>query len=802
MLEGAKQYSKKVGFPKQDIPFKDKDKQWAISNNEYILYQYYENNGIPYSFQDKIDLLRLYAAGKQPTEYYKDVLLGKKKKNPMENDNDTSFNRKGFMNVDFNSIFTVAPKYIYQIRGIFEAQDHEISIQAIDTLSSDKKLIAKEKLFLRKQHADLLQNVQRKDQEDIPLPTDRAELNLYEEMGGFKLQYETAMEKILGFTENYSDYPELKRKIIEDFMVANVAGAMDVYDEGQKVVGVEYIDPKEVIIEYSRDKGFTNSRFAAIPQLYTIVELRAMTDICEEELSSIAGKYLGQYGNPKELLTNYDTWTIPVLHSFWKSVDVESEIGTGTVEINPKKVRASELRSGKIKRVGDRFYKKKKNMLLEKSRIKTVYESQWIIGTKHIFNYRKLKNIPFNYATKDAILPIHLYKLPGTSIVERMKPILDQIQLAFLQLQNIRAKASPDGFSIELGALENVTMGSKKYSPLELIKLRTQTGVLIYRATTAESMLGEGSKPNPISPLNGGYGRMLQDVIQDMELQFQFLADITGIDRMSSVTGAVRTQDSAAATKIAASGTSTSLSPLYVGWLTIKEKLAKSIALRAENICIDNKDKNKGYYNIIGTKGVKAIAEAGKKYPINWGITMIARDKNEDVAEIRNSASRAFELGNIDQSVYLFILNEIKKPYNASYMRHYLALKEGKAKEQQSKAAIESTKALEQKEINVNKIKIQSKIAEIKVQSDADIRLEREKSRLRILETIASAHTDVEKESLMRRLDIINQEIADGLPAAENETQNTPQNITPNQEPIMEQDPSELGEETQTPIME
>lgn len=764
MLSSLENFSKRTTRPKQDIPFAKKDKEWAVRNNEYILGQYFNNNGIPVIDAEKTRLLRLYAAGKQPTAYYKERLLGKKKRSPNEGSDNKSFIRKGFLNVDFDAIFSVAPKYLYQMRGIFEAQDHEVSVQAVDTISSTKKDLAKEKLWIQKQFAEQTGGFVPKGQENIPLPRNRAELELYDKMGGFKLGYETAMEKVLGFTESLSDYPELKRKVIDDFFINNVGAVMDIYDDEQERVAVEYVDPKDLIIEYSHSKDFSNSRHAAIPQVYTITEIMAMSDLTEDELQSIANLYCGTYGNPSEIADNYSNWKIPVLHSFWKSIDVEHEVGVGVVEINPKKVRKSELKSGKIIKQGNKYLKKKKNMLIETVRIKTVYESQWIVGTEHLITYRKLKNIPFNYSAKEAILPIHAYKLPGTSMMERMRPILDQIQLAFLKLQDIRAKASPDGFAIELTALENVSVGGKKFSPLDLITLRTQTGIQLYRATTAESMMGATSQPHPITPLSGGYGSMLNDVILDMELQFQFLSDITGIDRVSAVTGSTNTQDSAAATKIAAQGTSTSLSTLYIGWVTIKERVAESIALRAENICINNKNKNKGYYNIIGEKGVNAIAKAGEKYPIEWGFEIIARDKTSDIQEVRTAATRAFEMGNIESSTYLFILNELKKPYNTSYMRHYLALKEGEAKEAQAQSAQAATQALEQKEINVNNMKTQAKIAEINAQSQADLVLEKEKSRLRIIENWAEAETADEKMVLQESLTRIEQEIADGLP--------------------------------------
>lgn len=52
-----------------------------------------------------------------------------------------------------------------------------------------------------------------------------------------------------------------------------------------------------------------------------------------------------------------------------------------------------------------------------------------------------------------------IYKMHNKSLVERMIPFADQIQLAHLKLQQVIAKARPKGAAFELGSLENVSKG-------------------------------------------------------------------------------------------------------------------------------------------------------------------------------------------------------------------------------------------------------------------------------------------------------------------------------------------------------
>jgi hypothetical protein len=214
--------------------------------------------------------------------------------------------------------------------------------------------------------------------------------------------------------------------------------------------------------------------------------------------------------------------------------------------------------------------------------LKTIREGKWIVGTEMVFDYGKMNDVPFDFKTREPVLPIHVYKIKGKSVVENMVPMLDQVQMTYLRLQNAIAKAAPSGLKIDIGKMQGLTMGSKKWSPLDLIRLYTQTGHMLYNSSMVKGELTSGvmsSDPGKaIEELKGGIGNAVQDAISSFEMAFQLMSELTGIDRVS----AVSSQDprtSAAETRIAAAGTSDTLYSIFSAWLKMYEDASKCACL-------------------------------------------------------------------------------------------------------------------------------------------------------------------------------------------------------------------------------
>lgn len=709
-LHLAVQNSKILTPPKQDIPSSEKTPLWYKENAMYILSSYYRGVTGPISYNDREKTLtiRRYCEGNQNNEIYKKWLYGDKAARPgVASDTDTETTsssigaREGWMSVDFENILNPLPKYIDNLIGKFELQESEVHVDALDSMSNRTKQVKKYKVLAKKQFGFT-------DGQQDSMPDNKEDLDLFEEMGGLKEEYETGMELLLAHTAEISDIKEISRKIMLDFIRHKCAVAMNKVDIPLQKEKFENLDVIDVILEYSEPNGFKNTRFAGIPLQYSINELRTLTPLSEDQLRIVAESYSGMYGNPGSWNNDtpdetgryqYDGFLVDVLYSLWRSIDRKNET---VVEIN-NKVLESELKRGKIFEKDNKYYK---YITRDESAIQTLHTCMWIVNSDHVFANGRMYDTPYNYTTREPEFPIHAYKIPGKSIGEIAKPICDDIEMTYLKLQNARAKAKPAGIAIEIGALTNLSFNNKKWTPLDIIKLYTHSGHLFYQATLHKGTMNERFiGVNPVQELKGGYDGALTTAVRDFELSFMILSELTGIDRTSSMSAIMPSPDSATETKLAVASTQDTLQWLYAAWIHIFNGLNRVGSIRIQELIRLNEDVNRGYYNVISDSAIKSIKEFANNPASKYGISIHARPSRKDVEDIKNNAGIAMNKGYIDGSAYSFIMMHVERPGGAKLMYHYLKILEKKGIQQQQEAAVINTKALADKEIAVEQQK-------------------------------------------------------------------------------------------------
>ena len=163
-----------------------------------------------------------------------------------------------------------------------------------------------------------------------------------------------------------------------------------------------------------------------------------------------------------------------------------------------------------------------------------VYSGIYIVGTDFVLNYGLAKNMMRNQSNLTETKLSYVIYAPGThkminkSMVERMIPFADQIQLAHLKLQQIIAKARPKGAAFELGALENVSKGDGgTFTPMELQEIYDQTGNIYYRTLNDE---GQPTSAAPVQELENGIGGDMQKLISIYQHNLQMIRDVTGVN--------------------------------------------------------------------------------------------------------------------------------------------------------------------------------------------------------------------------------------------------------------------------------
>jgi len=564
----------KVGshpFPRHDIdPAKkilDGEDSWLLKYSEAIFAAWLRDKcAIPYTELDTFTTNRKYGAGQQDPSIYQDILLEEEDKGKPE--------REGWYNVNWD-IFSVAPKFKNVVVGMMENQEHDIVATAIDPMSGKEREEQKWDLWMKslygKDFQQIDQNLGIRREPDSFIPESYNELMIYEELGGFKLKKEYAIERGIDYTFYISDWPEIKRKMIHDILDNNCCCTKDYVDKYTARVKTRYVDPSRLIMQYSRHYNHRNSEWGGEIVPMKITDIRVVApDIPETELRELAQKYQGTNNNPSitiwetdnensgagSLSYKYDDFWIDVLDLEIKSVDS-----------NYKQYRTDQR--------GERHYYDEefgyvKNTETRKTKVvntKVVYRVKWIIGTKRLFDYGYQYDVP-RPGKKEVELSYHLYKLPGRSMISLIQPNLDQIQLTWLKMQNAIAMSSPSGVAVEYTSLTNMTLGGKKMDPLEILTIKRGMGDIFYRATTHRGYVNSPNAGKPVQELDGGIGRSLEEFVRIFELNFNFIRDLSGINQIADASSPDPNQ-SVTGSKMAISATSNALKPIYASYVHV-----------------------------------------------------------------------------------------------------------------------------------------------------------------------------------------------------------------------------------------
>ena len=735
-------YKDKVkGLPSHELSphKKQNDPEYSRNWSEYIYTNQLRGRcGMSGGRSKDLSVLRAFSNGQQPSEIYKIRFADGDTQNPIrttqydigDGDIDKMSQvknaRKHYMNVDFEDIFSPAPKFIRNLLGKLAAAGNATTVTAIDKGSVIKKHNNKwdiwTKARLKKDFNEINKKGGLPPEDTGLLPESLEELELYDQMGGFKLRYEVGMEKALIHTEDISNFPVLAEEIRRDLITVNAAAMMDIYDFEEQKVKYKYIDPLDLIID-----DFDKPTYFGYVMHYSISELRlAFPDMEEEEFLNLAKNNEGRFGNPSwnDSFNSgceqdiYSDFKIAVLYSAWKTYD--NHPYTTRTNKAGKVIKSKEPvdKDGNYK-VYDKENRKTTNNFLE-----TIYHSKWVIGSKYVFEYGRMNNVSFDLKTKRATLPIHARLLKGRSMVDSMLPMLNHIQMTYIKLQNAIAQAPPPGLKIDLDGLTDVKFNDKNWGPLELIRLYTHTGNMIYRGGVNDAYMDPRIMSNtandPIEPLTGGLGTAVRDAVESFEMAFQLLAELTGVDRVS----AVSQQDprtSATETKIAALGTSDTLQPIFAAWTDLKKRSAQSAAIKVQVSCITNKDKDNGYWPVLGEEAVESIAEAGGVPAAYYGITISPAPTAQTKLDIREAVVAAVKTQTLSPSDSLLIMQELTTNNGVNYATQLLAFKEARSLANQERLASDAQNRDAGNLAENNKLKSEQELAKIKAKGDVEI---------------------------------------------------------------------------------
>ena len=426
-----------------------------------------DNGGITYSKQSEFPMLRLFAAGNQPPERYKQFFS-------KFSDED----RKGFRNVLFD-VLSPANKIVSRILGHLDKFGGVVQIDAVDSSSvaeeEERAIMSWVKKTFNQELYDAYQMAGIEPPKELFIPENQDEVKIYKEMGGFKSAHAKNLETLLIHTDDVSDFNVIKSLWNYDLISIGVIGCYDYIDPEDGKIKTKYIDPYEAGVQYSKYQNFKDATWAFHTELMSESELLLYPEVKKEDLVRPVF--------PDKQYSRY--------------------------EYLPR----------------DKFAVMHFEFIDMKGRVRTRYKGSWIIGTNRVFDCGE--DYTITRKTKGhVLLRHHFYKLETKSIIEQIYPILDQYEIIFNQWQNFMGSVIKAGYAIDIDSINAVQVGKDKISALKVLKRFFDTGVLFF--STKNSFGQRDTNRIPITQLPGNYGQQMAEISAAFAQANQLIEQVTG----------------------------------------------------------------------------------------------------------------------------------------------------------------------------------------------------------------------------------------------------------------------------------
>jgi hypothetical protein len=339
----------------------------------------------------------------------------------------------------------------------------------------------------------------------------------------------------------------------------------------------------------------------------------------------MARNYVSKNGNPKSLSTSLigshfevEKFTVDILDAEFKSVDImhyerkANKYGGSTVNKKSKDYKPPKKSKYKRQQV--------------KPQIETWYTGKWVIGTDYVFDYglkenmlRPKNNLARTLGSYTVYSPDHSI-LDTKSMVERMIPFADQIQLIHLKMQQLIAKTRPKGMAIEVGSIEGVSKGEGgTFTPLEVQDIYEQTGNLYYRL---QDDSGDPMHARPIQELSGGAGQYLQELMASYNYNLERIRDVSGINEVRD--GSAPSNDALVGVqKLALLASNNATRGINHAYIHLMEGVANRTALALQDL-VKYKGAYSGYISALGETNMKVVNITKDISPIEIGIKIQA----------------------------------------------------------------------------------------------------------------------------------------------------------------------------------
>ena len=704
-----------AGFPSQFVSDAEKaTDEFGIQIGQAIQYEWFKRDGNSCRYYDQwrdFHRLRLYARGEQSVAKYKSELAV---------DGDLSY-----LNLDWTPV-PILPKFVDIVVNGMSDRLFKVKAYAEDAMSQEKRTQYQDMIEGQMVAKDVLTTIQKNtgvnpftmDPDD--LPENDEELSLYMNLK-YKPAIEIAEEEAINtlFAEN--KYDDMRKQFDYDLTVLGIGVAKHEFLPGAGVK-LSYVDPANVVYSYTEDPHFKDCFYWGEIKTVPIVELSKIDPtLTNQDLEKIS-----QYS--QSWYDYYNTAQFYENDIFYKDTATLMYFNYKTTKKIVYKKKMYDNGGSKMIEKDDQFNPPTEMMdegnfeKVEKT-IDVWYEGVMVMGTNILLKWEMAENMVRPKSASQHAIPNYvavaprMYKGTIESLVRRMIPFADLIQMTHLKLQQVIARVVPDGVYIDADGLNEVDLGTgSAYNPEDALRLYFQTGSVIGRSYTQDGDYNQGKVPIQQLTSNSGASKT-QMLIGNYNHYLGMIRAVTGLNEARD--GSTPDPNSLVGVqKLAALNSNTATRHILDGSLYMYKTLAEALTYRVSDI-LEYADFKDEFANQIGKYNVGILNSINDLYIYDFGIFIEVSPDEEEKAQLEQNIQMALSKGDINLEDAI----DIRELRNLKLANQLLKVKRIKKQERDEKMEMQKQSITAQQQIKSQQLAAQTAMQKIQAESQAKMQI-------------------------------------------------------------------------------
>lgn len=702
-------------FPSQYVPdAQKKSYEFGLQIGQSIQHEWFKRDGGSSKFFNQWDAfhkLRLYARAEQSVSKYKQEIAV---------DGDLSY-----LNLDWTPV-PIIPKFIDIVVNGMSDRMFEVKAYAQDAMSAEKRnnyqntiqadMVSKDVLTQIKN--DLGVDAFNNDPENLPETDEELELHM---QLNYKASIELAEEAAINTILSENLYSDTRKRMLYDITTLGVGMTKHEFEKGNGIVA-KYVDPANVVYSYTEDPNFKDCFYwGEVKTVSTGEVLKIDPTVTREQLKEI-GKASSDWAGAYKNSSYYDSSsfsgdTATLLYFNYKTTKkfVYKKKGEKVIEkedtFNPPAEMMEERGFEKIEKVIDVWY-----------------EGVMVMGTNIVLKWEMSENMvrpksaSQNVVSNYVACAPRMYKGNIESLLRRMIPFADLIQMTHLKLQQVIQRVVPDGVFIDADGLNEVDLGNgQAYNPEDALKLYFQTGSVIGRSFTQDGEFNNARIPIQELSKSSSQGK-IGSLIGSYNHYLQMLRDVTGLNEARD--GSMPDPDSLVGLqKMAALNSNTATRHILDGLLDISRDVAVALTCRISD-ALEYSSFKEEFIMQIGKFNVSLLEDIKDLHLYDFAIFIELTPDEEQKQQLESNIQMALS----KQSIDLDDAIDIREIRNVKLANQLLKVKKRKKEKDLRKFEMQKMQQQQEAQIQSQQMAGQMSFQKLEMETQSEMQISQAKA--------------------------------------------------------------------------